>query len=258
MFIDWRLSPQASLNLGQFLLPVGLLNESHEPDVFYGVERNPVEERIIPATWWEKGAMLRLLPKNGIALDLAVHNGLRGDVATLGGAEGLREFRQEFGGARAENMAYTLRLKVQPAQGLELGVTAQWQEDINDASIVPERAPAVLLEAHADCHWRDMRFRSLYAQWSVDGAMAKAAGADLISGYYVEPSWKASDRVGLFARFSQWNTAATLAGKEDDRQVNIGFNYGLNPRVVLKADLQDSNQPGGLGDGLNLGVGMSF
>ena len=54
------------------------------------------------------------------------------------------------------------------------------------------------------------------------------------------------------------NTAATLAGKEDDRQVNIGFNYGLNPRVVLKADLQDSNQPGGLGDGLNLGVGLSF
>ena len=198
------------------------------------------------------------IPRNP-AIGLPDTEGLAAtDVATLGGAEGLREFRQEFGGARAENMAYTLRLKVQPAQGLELGVTAQWQEDINDASIVPERAPAVLLEAHADCHWRDMRFRSLYAQWSVDGAMAKAAGADLISGYYVESSWKASDRVGLFARFSQWNTAATLAGKEDDRQVNIGFNYGLNPRVVLKADLQDSNQPGGLGDGLNLGVGLSF
>lgn len=98
---------------------------------------------------------------------------------------------------------------------------------------------------------RSMRSGRLMATW-------QRQRADLISGYYVESSWKASDRVGLFARFSQWNTAATLAGKEDDRQVNIGFNYGLNPRVVLKADLQDSNQPGGLGDGLNLGVGLSF
>jgi hypothetical protein len=62
LFIDWRVHPKLALNIGQFLLPVGLLNESHEPNVFYGVERNPVEEKIIPATWWEKGVMVRAVP----------------------------------------------------------------------------------------------------------------------------------------------------------------------------------------------------
>jgi hypothetical protein len=113
IFIDWRIHPKVSLNIGQFLVPVGLLNETHEPNVFYGVERNPVEELIIPATWWEKGVMLRTLPANGLAVDLAVHNGLRGDINNLGGADGLREFRQEFGGAHAEDLAYTLRSKIQ-------------------------------------------------------------------------------------------------------------------------------------------------
>ena len=29
---------------GVFLIPVGILNETHEPDTFYGVERNSVEK----------------------------------------------------------------------------------------------------------------------------------------------------------------------------------------------------------------------
>ena len=40
---------------GLFLIPVGILNETHEPDTFYGVERNNVEKNIIPTTWWEGG-----------------------------------------------------------------------------------------------------------------------------------------------------------------------------------------------------------
>ena len=51
---DWR--PGHSLKAGLFLIPVGILNETHEPPTFYGVERNPVEKNIIPTTWWEGGA----------------------------------------------------------------------------------------------------------------------------------------------------------------------------------------------------------
>ena len=53
-FVNLRLNENYSLDVGQFLLPVGLLNETHEPNAFYGVERNPVEEFVIPATWWER------------------------------------------------------------------------------------------------------------------------------------------------------------------------------------------------------------
>lgn len=51
-FIEHRLNHQWSYQAGLFLVPVGILNETHEPDTFYGVERNNVEKYIIPTTWW--------------------------------------------------------------------------------------------------------------------------------------------------------------------------------------------------------------
>lgn len=260
LFIDWRVHPKLALNIGQFLLPVGLLNESHEPNVFYGVERNPVEEKIIPATWWEKGVMVRAVPAEGLAVDVAVHNGLRGDINTLGGADGLREFRQEFGGSRAEDLAYTLRVKYQVINGLELAASFQQQENITQSHdlVVGGKASAQLMTAHVDYHWQGFGLRVLGAQWDIDNAVAKATGADKLSGFYVEPSWKVTDKVGVFARYNQWNTAANQVGKSDDEQLNVGLNYWIDPRVVLKADIQNTNQKNKAGDGFNLGVGLSF
>lgn len=260
VFIDWRVHPKVSLNIGQFLVPVGLLNETHEPNVFYGVERNPIEELIIPATWWEKGVMIRALPAEGLAVDFAVHNGLRGDANTLGTADGLREFRQEFGGARVEDMAYTLRVKYSGINGLELGVTAQQQKNITQSSdlLVGGKAPATLLEAHADWHWQSVGVRALFAQWDIDNDVANVIGADTMTGFYLEPSYRVNDKVGVFTRYNNWNTAANAVGKEDDEQVNIGINYWIEPRVVLKADVQNTNKLNDEGDGFNLGLGLSF
>ena len=88
--------------------------------------------------------------------------------------------------------------------------------------------------------------------------VAKITGADKLSGFYVEPSWRLNDKIGLFARYNQWNTAANAIAKQDDKQTNVGFNYWIEPRVVLKADIQNTNQANSAGDGFNLGVGLSF
>jgi hypothetical protein len=40
---------------GLFLVPIGFLNEHHEPTQYYGVFRNFVETSIIPTTWREGG-----------------------------------------------------------------------------------------------------------------------------------------------------------------------------------------------------------
>ena len=45
---DYLWKPQANLRAGLVLMPVGLLNEYHEPTVFLGVRRNSVETAIIP------------------------------------------------------------------------------------------------------------------------------------------------------------------------------------------------------------------
>ena len=38
------------------LMPIGIINERHEPPVFYGVERPFVDTVIIPTTWFDVGA----------------------------------------------------------------------------------------------------------------------------------------------------------------------------------------------------------
>ncbi|OUR68170.1 porin, partial [Cycloclasticus sp. 46_83_sub15_T18] len=47
-YIDFDLNDQHTARAGLFLLPVGIINETHEPPTFYGTERNPVEKNIIP------------------------------------------------------------------------------------------------------------------------------------------------------------------------------------------------------------------
>ena len=64
------LTDNAYARTGLFLLPIGILNETHEPDTFYGVERNDVESIIIPSTWWEAGAGLNSRFANGLSWDL--------------------------------------------------------------------------------------------------------------------------------------------------------------------------------------------
>lgn len=50
-YIEHDFNDMLTAKAGLFLMPVGIINETHEPPAFYGVERNPVEKNILPATW---------------------------------------------------------------------------------------------------------------------------------------------------------------------------------------------------------------
>ena len=259
-YIDWKARPNLALKLGQWLVPVGILNERHEPDTFYGVERNPVETQIIPSTWWEKGVLASTQITPDLSLDVAVSNGLRGDITTLGPNENLREFRQEFGRASTDAGAYTARVRYTGINGLELASTVQYQTDITQTgdAVVGGKAPAVLSELHAD--WRNgpLELRALYARWDIDNDFAKTNGFDVQQGYYLEPAYRVNEKLGFFARYNRWNTANNNASSKDNTQTNVGLNYWIDPHVVLKADAQASNAADNQGDGFNLGVGFSF
>lgn len=54
-YLEYGLTPSVNLRAGLMLMPLGFLNETHEPPTFYGAERNEVESRIIPSTWRELG-----------------------------------------------------------------------------------------------------------------------------------------------------------------------------------------------------------
>ncbi|RMH43535.1 MAG: porin [Gammaproteobacteria bacterium] len=252
-YIAHRLSDTSVAKYGLFLVPVGILNETHEPNTFYGVERNPVEKNIVPTTWREGGAGLVLHPKGGWQFDFAVTGGL--NVPTTGGQAYLvREGRQKVAKAKADNLAFTGRVKFTGIAGLELAATMQWQDDVTQGV---EGVEATLFSAHGVYKKGPFELRALYAAWSLDGAGAEALGRDEQSGWYIEPSYRLSDKLGVFARYNEWDNEAGNSADTVKEQTDVGINYWLHPNVVLKADY--SSFDGALdGHALNLGVGYAF
>ena len=261
-YIEWDFASQHSAKAGLFLIPVGIINETHEPNTFYGTERNTVEKNIIPATWWEGGAAIHGEISQGLSYDVAVHSGLFLDS----GEYKPRDGRQKVGKAKADNFAFTGRLKYTAIPGLEIAASVQVQQDVHQGE--GEAIGGTLFEAHVAWQRDDFQLRALYAEWDFDSAINNvvinqdgdlALGADEQTGFYIEPSYRISNKIGLFARYSEYDNLAGSATNTAVEQFDIGLNYWLHPNVVFKIDYQNQDTPNETGyDGINMGVGYSF
>ncbi len=255
-YIEFDLTENMEARGGLFLIPVGILNETHEPPTFYGVERNPIETRIIPSTWWEGGAALTgRIGGSGLSYDLAITSGLDGGTDVRGG-------RQKVAKATANDPAYTGRLKYTGLRGLELAGTVNYQSDMTQ-STDPDINDAVLLSAHAIYNISQFQLRALYANWDIDvtsNATPEDQARDKQDGYYVEGSWKFVPSAGVFARYNAWDNGGL--GDTEKTQTDIGINYWPHEDVVIKFDIQKQDH-GAVNtaseqDGFNIGIGYQF
>lgn len=254
-FIDFDLNEGHTARAGLFLVPVGLLNPTHEPPRFYGVERNSVEKHILPTTWWEAGAGLHGQLGAGWSYEAYLHSGLK---TSTNGAYAVRSGRQKVAEADASDMAATIAAKWS-APGLTVGGAAQYQSDITQGAD-PDAGAAWLGEVHAEIRQGPLGLRALYAEWTLDGSGPESMGADSQYGWYVEPSYRVVDTVGVFARYSEWdNQAGDSDSSGRKSQWEAGVNWWPHEQVVLKADYQkQDNEDDKDQDGVNLGVGYEF
>ncbi len=257
-YIDFAITDTLNARTGLFLLPLGIMNETHEPPTFYGVERNNVENIILPATWWEAGVGINGRLDNGLSWDLALHSGLA--MPTSGGsAFRVRSGRQKVAEALASDPAYTARLKYTGIQGLELAASYQYQSD-------PSQIPGdgldrgQLFTAHAIYQHEGFGLRALYGSWNFDGVAVEAADADHQDGWYLEPSYRLSEKWGVYARYEDLDGA-----RDQDKftQNEFGFNFWPVDGVVLKMDYRQRDQSlntlsGNDFDALDLGFGYAF
>ncbi len=253
---------------GLMLVPVGILNETHEPPTFFGVERNLVETNIIPTTWWEGGAGLHGQIADGFSYDLFVHSGLK--TPTSGAkAFKIRDGRQKLSKARAEDGAFTGRVKWTGMPGVEVGVTGQYQVDVTQGAQNPLvtgrdlNVGATLFEAHANVRRGPYGFRALYARWDLFGSAAEAIGRDVQHGWYVEPSYRFDTEIGefgVFARYLEFDNEAGNSADTGFRQLDTGLNYWPHPDVVLKFDFNFQRAPRGVkrDNRANLGLGFQL
>lgn len=269
-FIEFDINDSLQAKGGLFLVPVGILNETHEPPTFYGVERNPVEGAIIPTTWWEAGAALNGHNESGFSWDVAIHSGLgipgadgaagTGPGAAAGGSFNIRGGRLRVSNATANDPAGTVRLRYTGVKGLDLATTVQYQTNITQEGGAAAEAPATLFQTHAIYQAGATKLTAFYATWDIDNADFENAGADEQTGYYLEASHKLNDKVGVFARHSEWDNAAGDNTESATDQQIVGVNYWPHENVVLKADIftQETKATGAEREGFNLGIGYQF
>ncbi|MFZ5561166.1 MAG: porin [Pseudomonadota bacterium] len=259
MFIEWDYFGQQKLSVGQILVPVGFLNETHEPDTFYGAKRNPVESNIIPTTWWEGGIKASGEIAPGLSYDAFVSTGLTGVTSS---SAAIRNGRQKGAKAVAEDLAYTTRLRYTGVAGLDVGVAWQRQTDMAQGALAGKDIRGDLLEAHIGYAHGPLSLRTLWAKWNITGLSTGAKDAEQ-EGFYVEAGYKVVEKLGLFVRNSQWDNAADDTTHSKKKQWNYGANFWLTPRTVFKLDFQEQeDRTVAAGspeeDGFALGVGYSF
>ncbi len=273
-FIEWDVAPSQSLIAGVHLIPVGLLNETHEPPTFFGVERDRVHSEIIPSTWWEAGVGTKGQLGDGIGYDFYIHSGLATPV-TGSSAFRIRSGRQKVAEAVANQPAATGRVRWNGIPGVSLSAALQYQSDLTQGAAEAgtdsdHDISAWLYNANADILINGWGLRAMYAQWDMDGGTTGvgpvAFGRDEQWGYYIEPSYRfpvpganGQGTLGIFARHSKFDSQSSDNTDSEEQSFTVGANYWIHPGVVLKMDYdQVSVQEDTGSDRLNLGMGWQF
>ena len=271
-FIEYQTSASSAVYAGVVLVPVGMLNETHEPPTFYGVERDRVHSQIIPTTWWEAGVGARGELNEGLGYDFFFHSGLDVDETAFT----MRGGRQKVAEAVANRPAMTARLRYTGFPGLNLTAAVQYQDDITQGT--PEAGTdtdfdtdATLLNVTADYRSGPIGLKAMYARWDLDegtaGVGPASLGRDEQWGYFIEPSYRfaapgagGDGEIGVFARYYAFDTAASDSTGSVEDGFTVGFNWWIHPDVVLKADYDEVTIEGSTSDDdrLNLGIGWQF
>ncbi len=280
-YVEHQLHPALAVRGGLFLVPMGLLNENHEPTAYYGVERNFVETAIIPSTWREGGAMLIGTTEQGLTWKAGVSTGFTiskwDPTSTDGKQSPLGSVHQELQLAKARNLSVFGSLDWRGVPGLLVGAglfTGQAGQGLTASN------PTVTVwDLHTRWTPGKWDLAAVYASGSISGTgplNADFAATDptpipaKFDGMYVQAAytlWSSGDyQLKPFARYERFNTAKAFAasplGLERsadpyERVATVGANFYLSPSVVVKADYQRF-AVNSLNNRFNLGLGWSF
>ena len=279
-YVDFLLSRSFNVRAGMMLMPIGIINERHEPPVFYGVERPFNDTVIIPTTWFEVGAGVHGEVGRGWRYRAFVVAPL--DAAEFSAEEGIREGRQKGSEANIGRPAVTGRLEYVAVRGLTLGVSG-WSGK-SGFQFRPEfDVPVSVAEFDGRYSRQRLELRGQFSQVWIDNAgrlndaLAISVGvnpniASALRGFYGEAGYRAFSHpslgeIGAFVRYEDFDTQFRMPTgyvglPEFDRDAwVVGATYWPDPDVAVKFDysivrnrstvIQEPNS-------LNVGLGWWF
>lgn len=278
-YVDFLVSRRFNVRAGMMLVPIGIINERHEPPVYNGVERPFVDTVIVPTTWFDVGA--------------GVHGELRGsfryrafvmaplDAFEFSADEGIRNGRQKGSNANVRHPAITGRLEYLGVRGLTLGVSG-WS---GRSSFSAPRLETTVRVAEADARYRRRRLElrgqlahvTISDTAALNDALERLIGvspniARALRGFYGEAGYRVWDGgaprdLVAFVRYENFDTQFRMADglvplEEFDRDAwVVGLTYYPDPDVAVKVDyIRLRNQSGVIEspDSVNVGLGWWF
>ena len=278
-YVDFLLSRRINFRAGMLLVPVGIINERHEPPVYNGVERSFVDTVIVPTTWFEAGAGVHGVLGRSFryrAYLVAPLNSIE-----FSAEEGLRGGRQKGSEANVRNVAYTGRLEYLGVRGLTLGASFFTG---TSAFETPRIDTAVTLgEFDARYRRKRLELRWQFAQVGISDAarlndsLGRLTGvspniASSLRGFYGEAGYRIWNRgsprdLVAFVRYENFDTQfrmpqGLLPLKEFDRDAWVtGVTYYPDPDVALKLDYTLLRNESGIFPSrhlVNVGLGWWF
>ncbi|GAB6066180.1 FlxA-like family protein [Aquifex pyrophilus] len=260
-YLDYSFRPEFGIRGGMVLVPVGIINEVHEPPTFFSVDRPYLERNIIPTTWRENGVGVYGDTKL-ISYRAYVLNGMKAEEGEFKASAPLKKLRQNGGEAAMDSLAFTGRIDIKLPRNLTVGASTfisgvQNEEGDNLGNVY-------LFSPHV--WWQyggfDIRFVGAYATVSdaenitlelspstcaVDKSTCEVFPKRM-QGFYLQVAYNVlrhfdtEQELYVFGIFESYDTHASVPSgyeKPEGSELNIynfGISYKPHPLVALKAD----------------------
>lgn len=291
-FLNYKILPWLDFRGGLMLVPMGIINEYHEPPTFNGVERPNLDSKIVPTTWREIGAgFTGRIDGASLKYQLYIMNGFNGynNEGVFRGTDGLRKGRQK--GAESFMSSPTLATKIDyyGFSGLKLGFSTYNGKSQSTLYNGLEKSDSEAISA-ADSSVVSISMIGFDARYVVGGFEARGqlnianikntdqynsfTGKDLGSqlfGWYAELGYnllhsvETEQKLVPFVRYEKYNTHTKTEGKLEINgaynrtDITVGAGWWLSSGAVLKADYQFFNNALNNSFGqFNMGIGIWF
>lgn len=287
-FVNYAVGSNVSIRGGLMLVPMGIVNEFHEPTTFNGTERPAMDNVIVPTTWREIGiGVAGRFNDISLGYQAYVFNGFKSTQADgeggvsgfLKGSNGLRSGRQKAIQSTVDSPTLSAKFDYYGIPGLRLGLSGYFgQTQAEDDVESIEGANIGISMIGLDARYAYQRFTArgqfIHASLSDTDKYNNLTGRDLgsvLQGFYIEGAYNLLPRAKkqklfAFTRFEKFNTHAGTAGDlvandaYDRTDVTTGLTYHIAPGVVVKGDYQfrSNESAADTKDRLNFGIGVWF
>jgi len=282
--LDFLLHEKVNARAGLLLVPMGFINEIHEPPFFYGVQRPNVEQTILPSTWRENGA--GIFGNLTEELEYRVY-AVTGFNASQFSDAGIRGGRQNGNRALAEDWGGVVRLDWRPdwLEGFLLGGSfylGEADQDFKVGGVDVAETSLWIGEVHLQYQNGPFHARALAAYSDVSNAgdlnvsLGRAANRPIAGAMFGAYAEVAYDVWSLFFEGFEKKLAPFFRVEYVDTQREIpdgfvanrnntywlytpGLQFHPHPNVVLKLEYRNFDpHEGERPDEVAVGMGFAF